>query len=134
MLSLKLFSLHFLQSFSLFSLFQLLEMLKFYSRFEINDESGDALTDHDMTQLHYNKIISLQRAAFAKFPDLKMFALSNVGSVDTREKLAHHFGALDANSLKQIASYLNLIPDSLDDESSRFHRVDEEFLRELLVS
>lgn len=39
---------------------QLLEMLKFYSRFEINDESGDALTDHDMTQIHYSKIISLQ--------------------------------------------------------------------------
>lgn len=39
---------------------QLLEMLKFYSRFEINDESGDALTDHDMTQIHYLKIISLQ--------------------------------------------------------------------------
>lgn len=35
-------------------------MLKFYSRFEINDESGDALTDHDMTQIHYSKIISLQ--------------------------------------------------------------------------
>lgn len=35
-------------------------MLKFYARFEINDESGDALTDHDMTQLHYSKIISLQ--------------------------------------------------------------------------
>lgn len=41
-------------------LFQLLDMLKFYARFEINDESGDALTDHDMTQLHYSKIISLQ--------------------------------------------------------------------------
>ncbi|KAJ6639542.1 RNA helicase aquarius [Pseudolycoriella hygida] len=40
----------------------LLEMLKFYSRFEINDESGDALTDHDMTQIHYSKIISLQGA------------------------------------------------------------------------
>jgi intron-binding protein aquarius len=39
---------------------QLLDMLKFYSRFEINDETGDPLTDHDMTQLHYSKITSLQ--------------------------------------------------------------------------
>lgn len=39
---------------------QLLEMLKFYARFEINEESGDPLTDHDMTQLHYTKITSLQ--------------------------------------------------------------------------
>lgn len=35
-------------------------MLKFYARFEINEESGDPLTDHDMTQLHYTKITSLQ--------------------------------------------------------------------------
>lgn len=35
-------------------------MLKFYSRFEISDETGDPLTDHDMTQLHYSKITSLQ--------------------------------------------------------------------------
>lgn len=34
---------------------QLLDTLKFYSRFEINDEAGDALTDHDMTQIHYKK-------------------------------------------------------------------------------
>lgn len=42
------------------SLFQLLEMLKFYARFEISEETGDPLTDHDMTQLHYAKITSLQ--------------------------------------------------------------------------
>lgn len=42
-------------------------MLKFYARFEINDESGDALTDHDMTQLHYSKIISLQVIALSIF-------------------------------------------------------------------
>lgn len=35
-------------------------MLKFYARFEISDESGDPLTDHDMTQMHYSKITSLQ--------------------------------------------------------------------------
>lgn len=40
-------------------------MLKFYARFEISDETGDPLTDHDMTQLHYSKITSLQ--VFYKF-------------------------------------------------------------------
>lgn len=39
---------------------QLLDMLKFYSRFEISDDTGDPLTDHDMTQIHYSRIISLQ--------------------------------------------------------------------------
>lgn len=69
-------------------------MLKFYAHFEINDETGDPLTDHDMTQLHYNRITSLQKAAFSKFPDLRGFALTNVASVDTREALQKHFKSL----------------------------------------
>lgn len=108
-------------------------MLKFYLRFEINDATGDPLTDHDMTQLHYSKITSLQRAAFSKFPDLRMFALANVANVDTREALAKHFGALDAESLRNIASYLNLVPENLE-PPFQWHRLDKEFLSELLVS
>ncbi|XP_005185025.2 RNA helicase aquarius [Musca domestica] len=112
---------------------QLLDMLKFYSRFEINDVTGDSLTDHDMTQIHYKKITSLQRAAFAKFPDLKLFALSNVASVDTRESLERHFGSLDEKALKQIASFLNLVPDDLKPPFD-WYRLDEEFLKELLIT
>ncbi|XP_055525614.1 RNA helicase aquarius [Wyeomyia smithii] len=112
---------------------QLLDMLKFYARFEINDETGDPLTDHDMTQLHYSKIKALQKAAFAKFPDLRLFALSNVANVDTRESLEKHFGALDEKSLKDIACYLNLVPEELTPQF-HWHRLDEPFLRELLIS
>lgn len=112
---------------------QLLEMLKFYARFEINDETGDCLTDHDMTQMHYKKITSLQKAAFAKFPNLRSFALSNVASVDTRESLEQHFGGLDGEGLKEIACYLNLVPDDLKAPFD-WHRLDEQFLRNLLVS
>ena len=72
----------------------MLERLKFYSGFEINDQTGSSLTDHEMTDIHYNKITSLQRAAFKLFPDLRSFALSNVASVDTRHTLSKHFGAL----------------------------------------
>lgn len=43
-----------------FLAFKLLELLQFYAKFEINDESGDPLTDHDMMQLHYSSITSLQ--------------------------------------------------------------------------
>uniref|UniRef100_A0A182YG12 RNA helicase aquarius n=1 Tax=Anopheles stephensi TaxID=30069 RepID=A0A182YG12_ANOST len=111
----------------------LLDMLKFYARFEINDKTGDPLTDHDMTQLHYAKIKSLQKAAFAKFPNLRMFALSNVANVDTRESLEKHFGALDCASLREIACYLNLVPEQLE-PPFEWHRTDETFLRELLIS
>jgi intron-binding protein aquarius len=94
-------------------------MLEFYANFEINDETGDPLTDHDMTQIHYSRITSLQvmskkllkfccrllivllffklfqKAAFAKFPDLRDFALSNVATVDTRVALLKHFKPLE---------------------------------------
>lgn len=113
---------------------QLLDTLKFYSRFEINDETGDALTDHDMTQIHYKKIIALQRAAFANFPELKLFALTNVAAVDTRDKLKSHFDMLDGNSLTRIGRSLHLLPNDNDAEHFKWHRTDVDFLQELLIS
>lgn len=112
---------------------QLLDMLKFYTKFEINDETGDALTDHDMIQIHYSKIKSLQLAVFAKYPDLRLFALSNVANIDTRESLEKHFGGLNGKILREIASWLSLVPDKLE-KPFDWHRVDETFLRELLIS
>ncbi|XP_054010956.1 RNA helicase aquarius [Hylaeus anthracinus] len=113
---------------------QLLEMLKFYARFEINEESGDPLTDHDMTQLHYTKITSLQKAVFAKFPDLRSFALTNVASVDTREALYKHFGSLSREKLRSIASYLSLVPSEEREKEENWYRYDIQFLQELLIS
>ncbi|KAE8747342.1 hypothetical protein FOCC_FOCC005984, partial [Frankliniella occidentalis] len=138
-------------------------MLKFYARFEINDETGDPLTDHDMTQLHYSKITSLQKAAFSKFPDLRMFALANVASVDTRDSLLEHFGSLrhfctsilntytsvniclhllkaawfsfcSLDKLRAIATYLNLVPPEERQHIEDWVRIDHEFILELLVS
>ncbi|KAG7252563.1 hypothetical protein CRUP_001026, partial [Coryphaenoides rupestris] len=73
---------------------ELLDMLKFYTGFEINDQTGNALTQKEMTTLHYDRITSLQRSAFAHFPELLDFALSNVAAVDTRESLTKQFGQL----------------------------------------
>ncbi|ERL86254.1 hypothetical protein D910_03664 [Dendroctonus ponderosae] len=112
---------------------QLLEMLKFYTRFEISDETGDPLSDHDMTQLHYIKITSLQKAAFAKFPELRAFSLANVANVDTRKALEKHFGPLSCDQLKAIATYLCLVPPAGQEENYKWCRLDESFLRELLT-
>lgn len=35
-------------------------MLKFYAGFEISDQTGNALTQKEMTTLHYDRITSLQ--------------------------------------------------------------------------
>ncbi|XP_036302624.1 RNA helicase aquarius isoform X1 [Pipistrellus kuhlii] len=110
---------------------QLLDMLKFYTGFEINDQTGNALTENEMTTIHYDRITSLQRAAFAHFPELYDFALSNVAEVDTRGSLVKLFGPLSSNTLHQVASYLCLLPTLPKTEDTTF---DKEFLLELLVS
>uniref|UniRef100_A0A8D2CML1 RNA helicase aquarius n=1 Tax=Sciurus vulgaris TaxID=55149 RepID=A0A8D2CML1_SCIVU len=110
---------------------QLLDMLKFYTGFEINDQTGNALTENEMTTIHYDRITSLQRAAFAHFPELYDFALSNVAEVDTRESLVKFFGPLSSNTLHQVASYLCLLPTLPKNEDTTF---DKKFLLELLVS
>nr|XP_005006379.1 LOW QUALITY PROTEIN: intron-binding protein aquarius [Cavia porcellus] len=109
---------------------QLLDMLKFYTGFEINDQTGNALTENEMTTIHYDRITSLQRAAFAHFPELYDFALSNVAEVDTRESLVKFFGPLSSNTLHEVASYLCLLPTLPKNEDTSF---DKEFLLELLA-
>lgn len=79
-----------------------------------------------------SQLLIPQRAAFGKFPDLRMFALANVANVDTRAALEKHFGALDTDSLRNIACYLNLVPETLE-PPFQWHRLDKEFLSELLV-
>lgn len=76
----------------------------------------------------------MQKAAFAKFPDLRSFALANVASVDTREKLLKHFGQLNQEKLRAIATYLHLVPPIDKENEASWCRLDEEFLRELLVN
>ncbi|XP_064421049.1 RNA helicase aquarius [Latimeria chalumnae] len=110
---------------------QLLDVLKFYTGFEINDQTGNALTENEMTTIHYDRITSLQRAAFAHFPELHNFALSHVAAVDTREALEKLFGPLSPSTLHQVASYLCLLPALPEVEESSY---DKEFLLELLVS
>ncbi|XP_046849502.1 RNA helicase aquarius-like isoform X2 [Xenia sp. Carnegie-2017] len=109
---------------------QLLDMLRFYAGFEINDVTGSALTDHEMVNIHYCKITSLQRAAFKNFPELYNFSLSNVASVDTREALLKQFEPLEERKLHDICAHLNLLP-KLEDKQSC---LDKDLLLEILIS
>ncbi|XP_064403055.1 RNA helicase aquarius-like isoform X4 [Halichondria panicea] len=104
---------------------QLLTRLRLYTGFEIDDQTGGALTDHQMTDQHYSRITSLQRAAFKLFPALRAFALGNVASVDSRKALSQHFSTVDEATLQEIAEYLNLAPPV---------NPDPRLLREILVS
>ena len=109
---------------------QLLEILKFYAGFEINDQTGMPLTANSVTSIHYDKIASLQRAAFKNYSALRMFALSNISRIDTRDSLKEHFTPLPYETLHNIAAYLCLVP-PCDTEGEKFSKV---FIIELLVS
>ncbi len=52
------------------SLFRkLVDVLKFYQGFEINDHTGEALSDNDMLSLHYGKMSALQLVAYTEFAE-----------------------------------------------------------------
>uniref|UniRef100_A0A8C1CTE1 Uncharacterized protein n=1 Tax=Cyprinus carpio carpio TaxID=630221 RepID=A0A8C1CTE1_CYPCA len=95
----------------------LLDMLKFYTGFEISDQTGSALTQKEMTTLHYNRIT----AAFAHFPELSDFALYII---------LVHLSACDPNTLHRVSAYLCLLPVLPDAEDTSYHK---EFLLELKV-
>ena len=56
--------------------------------------AGSALTEHEMMDLHYDRMVYLQRTCFQLYPELRGFALSNVASVDQRKSLMKHFSPL----------------------------------------
>eukprot|EP01127_Copromyxa_protea_P005293 TRINITY_DN15242_c0_g1_i1.p1 TRINITY_DN15242_c0_g1~~TRINITY_DN15242_c0_g1_i1.p1 ORF type:complete len:1415 (-),score=323.12 TRINITY_DN15242_c0_g1_i1:37-3777(-) len=106
---------------------QLLNNLRFYQGFEINNFTGKALTDDDMSKEHYAKLKKLQHVAFKNFqPELKRFALSSVGSIDTREQLKTHLNSLKDDKLRSLCESIHLI-----DKRCQYTR---DFLIELVIS
>ncbi|CAG7823151.1 unnamed protein product [Allacma fusca] len=94
---------------------QLLERLKFYANFEICNETGDPMSELEVMNVHYKKITSLQEVIFAKFPEMRDFALSNVNSVDTRAGILKNFQVLSPEKIREIAALLNIIRDASDE-------------------
>ena len=108
---------------------QLLDM--FYAQFEVNDFTGDALTDKQMVDLHYSFVNQMQRVAFTSHTKLRDFALSNVGAVDTRESLTQHFSKLTPTELHEFCAKL-CIMDPLEEGIETPYT--SAFLTEVLVA
>eukprot|EP01126_Amoeba_proteus_P051320 TRINITY_DN6121_c0_g5_i6.p1 TRINITY_DN6121_c0_g5~~TRINITY_DN6121_c0_g5_i6.p1 ORF type:complete len:1552 (+),score=385.61 TRINITY_DN6121_c0_g5_i6:358-5013(+) len=106
---------------------QLLGNLRFYYGFEINNFTGQALSDDDMSKEHYSKLKRLQHVAFKKFqPELRRFALSNIGAVNTRESLKAHLSELKDDKLVRLCESINLI--------NKTQQYERSFLLELMIS
>lgn len=89
---------------------KLVETLAFYEGFEINDYTGEALTDADMLKAHYERLHRLQMFAFAKFPaKLRPLALANVGAIEGRAALLKHVAPLSDAEFRTLCEELALV-------------------------
>lgn len=88
---------------------QLLASVQFYLRFEIDEQSGQALGDTEMAARHYAKMQRLQRLAFrhlqADCPDL---CLRSVAALDSRAELTRLLSALPEPKLRLLCDKLAL--------------------------
>lgn len=86
---------------------KMLTNFKFYSYFEINDTTGETLTQNQLMEKHYEKVLQLQKAIFKYFRDeMPTFPLQNIQSIDKRQILTDEFEKLSDEQLKSIASSL----------------------------
>ncbi len=121
------------------SLFQqLVDMLAAFAAFDVNNYSGEALSDEQATAFHCRRIHALQKAAFKLFPDeLRALAMSNIGAVQARPSLARHLAALSPAQLRQLAEHLHLLHPAANTNTDAGAEPDAEsteFLLEVLLT
>lgn len=116
--------------------FKLLQLLIFYSRFEVDDFSGYALSASDISQRHCDFVNEMQVCAFRRFRDkAKEFSLLSVGNVDNRSFLSRELQKWDSEELYQIAVDLNLaLERTANGGDAEKYLYNADYLREIIVS
>ncbi|KAG1463391.1 hypothetical protein G6F46_003377 [Rhizopus delemar] len=88
---------------------ELMNSLSFYAKFEVNDQTGVALTDIAIIEAHYQQLVQLQHIAFRRFREqIKELPLANLSSIETREDLLWHFKPLSENTLVELCESLGI--------------------------
>ncbi|CAF0926502.1 unnamed protein product [Adineta ricciae] len=101
---------------------KMLSNFEFYSNFEINDTTGETLTQSELMEKHYDKLLQLQKAIFKHFrEEMSTFALQNIRTIDKREVLTEEFEKLTDEQLKSIGASLQ--PPVLIDDRQRLLQV-----------
>lgn len=83
---------------------QLLDLLEFYLDFPINDHTGDALKEEDVTAEHYERLQQVQRLLFKHWPELHEVALMNCATLQAPTTLRKWFGALPVDDLRRLVT------------------------------
>lgn len=106
---------------------QLLYILDVYAQFEINDNTGQALSDLDVMKDHYNKVQELQMMIFKHFNHLYEFSFFSVASIDTKERLSYYLKELNDEEILKLSKLLHILPKEDEDQTDR------NFLMELFI-
>lgn len=115
-----------------FLLAQLLDRVKFYNKFEIDEQTGEARDEHSRLEIHYAHLKSLQKGVFKYFrDDLITFALTNIACIDKREELERQLDGLSAERLYSLAEHLHLVPFKKDNQKEL--PFDERMLLEIII-
>eukprot|EP00002_Diphylleia_rotans_P007289 TRINITY_DN1680_c0_g1_i2.p1 TRINITY_DN1680_c0_g1~~TRINITY_DN1680_c0_g1_i2.p1 ORF type:complete len:1430 (+),score=347.90 TRINITY_DN1680_c0_g1_i2:54-4343(+) len=109
---------------------RLIEILKFYLGFEINVHTGLSLTEDDITAIHSERLVFLQRLAFKEFrPALTTLAMSSIGAIESRSMLMKHLSTLSHEDMVRLGDRLMLLGKA--DEAEKLPR---DILLEIIVS
>ncbi|KAI7884684.1 P-loop containing nucleoside triphosphate hydrolase protein [Lichtheimia hyalospora FSU 10163] len=113
---------------------ELFSNLDFYSKFEINDLTGLALTDVDMTETRGAQLTQLQHIVFRNFKEVfPELPLANYGSLEQRQDLLWHFEPADVEPLGKLCDTVHIRTTPIAQAAAE-HMDHKDFLLESLVA
>ncbi|RKP09855.1 P-loop containing nucleoside triphosphate hydrolase protein [Thamnocephalis sphaerospora] len=115
---------------------QLLDALEFFANFEVDEHTGRSMTAEESASLHNDRLLELQRIAYADFREqLPELALTHLSAIETQETLREFFRQLTAADLDRLCDAVNLrrvqVRSPNTDEATQGY--DSEMLVEALV-
>ncbi len=110
-------------------------MLEFYLNFEINEESGESVSQIDFLKKHYHNINSLQSIAFQLFPEkLSKIYLKNISLIDNKQNLTEMLELLTYEEIYAFAERLKLIKDNNNNLTKGKSEYSKELLYQIFLS
>ena len=89
------------------SIRDLAKLLHHFQSFAVDEAEGTDVTDRAIQKAHHSALAELQRVAFTHFEaKLRVLALSNFGSIDTREELQQSLAVLADEEIQHLCQLL----------------------------
>ena len=114
---------------------QLLEMAKDFYDFEVDDHTGDALSEEEMEARRSKVTYAFQRLLFKQWPDeLKELALSSSRMIETRSSLTKQLKNLESDQLRTLCcDQLKLASSDDSNDIDFMQRDQDQFLIDVIA-